>query len=48
MKEFLKYTLATVVGIFLAGIVFTILGIISLVGMVATSDTDKSKRKFTF
>lgn len=40
MKEFLKYTLATVVGIFLAGIVFTILGIISLVGMVATSDTE--------
>lgn len=40
MKDFLKYTLATVVGIFLAGIVFTILGIISLVGMVATSDTE--------
>ena len=40
MKDFLKYTLATVVGIFLAGIVFTILGIISLIGMVATSDTE--------
>lgn len=40
MKEFLKYTLATIVGIFLAGIVFTILGIISMVGIVASSDTE--------
>ena len=40
MKESLKYTLATIVGIFLAGIVFTILGIISMVGIVASSDTE--------
>lgn len=37
MKEFLKYTFATVCGLVLTGVVFTILGIISLAGIVASS-----------
>ena len=37
MKEFLKYTFATVCGLILTGVVFTILGIISLAGIVASS-----------
>lgn len=40
MKEFLKFTFASVIGVILAGVVFTILGIITLVGMVASADTE--------
>ena len=40
MKEFFKYTFASLVGVILAGVVFTILGIITMVGMVASSDTE--------
>lgn len=40
MKDFLKFTFASVIGVILAGVVFTILGIITLVGMVASSDTE--------
>ena len=40
MKDFFKFTLASVLGIVLAGIIFTIIGIVSLVGMVASSDTE--------
>ncbi len=40
MKDFLKFTLASVVGIVLAGIVFTILGISSIISLVAASDTE--------
>ena len=36
MKDFLKYTLATVVGIILAGIIMTVISIISVAGMVAS------------
>lgn len=36
MKSFIKYTLATVVGIFLTMTLFTIMSIISLAGMIAT------------
>ena len=36
MKSFIKYTMATVVGIFLTMTLFTIIGIISLAGMLAT------------
>lgn len=36
MKSFIKYTLATVVGIFLTMTLFTIMSIISLAGMMAT------------
>lgn len=37
MKEFLKYVFATVTGIVIVGIVMTILGVISLVGLAASS-----------
>lgn len=40
MKDFFKFTLASVLGIVLAGIIFTIIGIVSLVGMAASSDTE--------
>lgn len=40
MKDFLKFTFASVLGVILAGVVFTILGIITLVGMVASADTE--------
>ena len=37
MKDFIKHTLATVVGIFLFGIISCILMLMSIVGMVASS-----------
>ena len=37
MKSFLKYVLATVVGLFVTGIIFSILSILSLVGMASMS-----------
>lgn len=40
MKDFLKFTFASLIGVILAGVVFTILGIITLVGMVASSDSE--------
>lgn len=40
MKDFLKFTFASVIGVILAGVVFTILGIITLVGVLASSDTE--------
>ncbi|WP_455674570.1 signal peptide peptidase SppA [Phocaeicola sp.] len=40
MKDFLKFTFASLIGVILAGVVFTILGIVTLVGMVASSDTE--------
>ena len=40
MKDFIKYTFASLLGVVLAGIVFTILGIVTMVGMVASSDTE--------
>ena len=40
MKDFFKFTLASTLGVILAGIVFTILGIVTMVGMVASSDTE--------
>ena len=40
-REFLTLTGAAVVALSLAGVVFTILGIITLVGIVASSDTMK-------
>ena len=40
MKDFLKFTFASVIGVILAGVVFTILGVITLVGIVASSDTE--------
>ena len=40
MKDFFKFTFASVLGVVLAGIIFTIIGIVSFVGMVASSDTE--------
>ena len=40
MKEFIKYTFASLTGVILAGIAFTVLGIVTMVGMLASSDTE--------
>lgn len=40
MKDFIKFTFASTLGVILASIVFTILGIVTMVGMVASSDTE--------
>ena len=40
MKDFIKFTFASLLGVVLAGIVFTILGIVTMVGVVASSDTE--------
>lgn len=45
MKDFLKYTLATVTGIILASIVMSIIGIITFVGMISNSNTETPVRK---
>ena len=37
MKDFYKYTLATVLGLIVAGIIFTVIGIASLAGMIAST-----------
>ena len=37
MKDFLKYMLAAIVGVCIVGVVFTIIGIMSIAGMVASS-----------
>lgn len=39
MKDFLKYTLATVTGLIIAGIIFTIISISAIVGMIASLST---------
>ena len=45
MKDFIKFTFASVLGVVLAGIVFTILGIVTMVGMVASSDTETTVKE---
>ena len=45
MKDFIKYTFASLIGVVLAGIVFTILGIVTMVGMVASSDTETTVKE---
>lgn len=40
MKEFLKYTLATVVGIVLVGVLCTLLSLVSLFGIIAASEQE--------
>lgn len=42
MKEFSKYVLATIVGIIATMIIFTILGLMSVVGIVASSESTKN------
>lgn len=45
MKEFLKFTLATVVGIFLSGIVLFVFGVVLLVGITASADSETIVQK---
>ena len=45
MKDFLKYTMATVVGIILASIIFTVISIISFAGMMASEGATNSVPK---
>lgn len=40
MKDFFKFTLATVTGIVLSGIVLFIIGVVTLVGIISSSDTE--------
>lgn len=40
MKEFLRSTLATIVGIFICGVVFAIIGVTVMAGMLATSSSE--------
>ena len=40
MKDFIKFTFASMLGVVLAGIVSTILSIVTMVGMLASSDTE--------
>jgi protease-4 len=40
MKDFLKHTLAAMLGVILAGVVLSILGIVTLVGTLTSSDTE--------
>lgn len=40
MKDFIKFTLASLIGVILAGIILTVLGIISMVGFIASSDSE--------
>ena len=45
MKDFLKYTLATIVGIILTSIIITVICIISLAGMMASEGASGSVEK---
>lgn len=45
MKEFFKYVLATIVGIILTSIIFTIITIVSVAGMVASEGTNSAVPK---
>jgi len=40
MKDFLKYTLATVTGIILSGVVIFIISIVTILGMFSNSNTE--------
>ena len=45
MKDFLKFTLATVTGIILSSIVLFIIGMVTLFGIMAASDTETIVKK---
>lgn len=45
MKDFLKFTLATMTGIILSGIVFFIIGMVTLFSIVLTSDTETTVKQ---
>lgn len=40
MKDFLKFTLATIVGLLITGAILTVLGIVTLLGFAATANTE--------
>ena len=40
MKEFLKFTLASIVGWFVAGITFLLVGILALAGLMASASSE--------
>lgn len=42
MKDFMKYTLATIVGMILASIIVTVISIVSMAGMMASESVGKS------
>ena len=42
MKDFIKYTMATIVGIVLASIIMTVISIVSIAGMVASEGATKA------
>lgn len=48
MKDFLKFTLATVVGIILSSIILFIIGIVSIAGIVASSNTEVKVKENSF
>ena len=45
MKDFFKFTLATVTGIVLSSIVLFIIGVVTLVGIISSSDTETVVKK---
>lgn len=42
MKDFLKYTLATVVGVLIVGVVIAVIGAMSIVGMISSSQATRN------
>lgn len=48
MKDFLKYTLATIVGLVLSGIIFFFIGSIAISGFIAFSDSETTVGKNSF
>ncbi len=45
MKEFGKYVLATVVGLIVTAIIFSVMGLMSVIGIVASSESTKNVEK---
>ena len=45
MKDFLKFTLATIVGLLITGAIVTVLGIVTLLGFAATADTETAVKE---
>ena len=45
MKNFIKFTFASMLGMVLAGIVFTILGIVTMVGIFTSADTETTVKE---
>ena len=45
MKDFLKYTLATIVGLMACMIIVTIISIVSIVGIAASAETATSVKE---